>query len=153
MLRIKPQLQHKGGEDVSSFVTTWPGTLTHSKWRTGCLGWTQHGPRRAHEKRVIHMWEQPRIGKNWDLLPWLKYQAAPEVTTIQLTRRWCHLMLSKPQANRTYWTHVHAMLLLVFLTILKNVHLYQVLNGLSTTTWWLYHTLKCILSFYQFYLF
>ncbi len=52
MLGIKPQLQHKGGEDVSSFVTQWPGTLTHSKWRTGCLGWTQHGPRRAHEKCI-----------------------------------------------------------------------------------------------------
>ncbi len=50
MLGIKQQLQHKGGEDVSSFVTMWPGTLNHSKWRTGCLGWTQHGPRRAHNK-------------------------------------------------------------------------------------------------------
>ncbi len=27
------------------------------------------------------------------------------------------------------------------------------LNGLSTTTWWLNHSFKCILSFYQFYLF
>ncbi len=38
MLGINPQLRHKGGEDVSSFVTTSPGMLTHSKWRTGCLG-------------------------------------------------------------------------------------------------------------------
>ncbi len=48
MSGIKPQLRHKGGEDVL-FVTTWPGMSTYSKWRTGCLGWTQHGPRRAHE--------------------------------------------------------------------------------------------------------
>ncbi len=31
MLGIKLQLQHKGGEDVSSFVTTWHGTLTYFK--------------------------------------------------------------------------------------------------------------------------
>ncbi len=31
MLGIKPQLQHKGGEDVASFVTTWPGMLTYFK--------------------------------------------------------------------------------------------------------------------------
>ncbi len=55
MLGIKPQLQHKGGEDVLSFVTTWPGTLTHSKWRTGWLGWTQHGPHRAHEKGSLEV--------------------------------------------------------------------------------------------------
>ncbi len=33
MSGIKPQLRHKGGEDVS-LVSTWPGTSTHSKWRT-----------------------------------------------------------------------------------------------------------------------
>ncbi len=40
-----------------------------------------------------------------------------------------------------------------FLIILKNVHLYQVLNGLSPTTLWLNYSFKCILSFYQFCLF
>ncbi len=56
MSGIKPQLRHKGGErNVSSFVTMWPGTLTHSKWRTGCLGWTQHGPPRAHDNYLV-MW-------------------------------------------------------------------------------------------------
>ncbi len=40
----------------------------------------------------------------------------------------------------------------IFLTILKNVHLYQVLNGLSTPTWRLNHSFMCILSLYQFYL-
>ncbi len=49
MSGIKLQLQHKGGEDVS-FVTTSPEMSTYSKWRTECLGWTQHGPRSAHEK-------------------------------------------------------------------------------------------------------
>ncbi len=29
---------------------------------------------------------------------------------------------------------------------IKNVHLYQVLNGLSTTTWCLNYSFKCILS-------
>ncbi len=42
MSGIKRQLQHKVGEDVS-FVTTLPRTSTYSKWRTRCLGWTQHG--------------------------------------------------------------------------------------------------------------
>ncbi len=49
MSGIMPQLWQKGGEDVSTFVTTWPGMLIHSKWRTGYLEWTQHGPCRAHE--------------------------------------------------------------------------------------------------------
>ncbi len=70
MSGIKPQLQHKGGEDVSWFVIKWPGKLTHSKWRTGCLGWTQHGPPppppRAHENayNVHYKYIQ---NKGWDV--------------------------------------------------------------------------------------
>ncbi len=48
MLVIKPQLQHKGGEDVSSFVTTWPGTLTYFKMENRMPGmnttWAPQGP-------------------------------------------------------------------------------------------------------------
>ncbi len=60
MSGIKPQLRHKVGEDVSSFVNMWPGRLTHSKWRTGCLGWTQHGPHRAHDNRTWRCLQQIR---------------------------------------------------------------------------------------------
>ncbi len=48
MLGIKPQLQHKGGEDVSSFLTTRPGTLTYFKMENRMPGmnitWAPAGP-------------------------------------------------------------------------------------------------------------
>ncbi len=48
MLGIEPQLQHKGGEDVSSFVTMWPGTLTYFKMENRMPGmnttWALQGP-------------------------------------------------------------------------------------------------------------
>ncbi len=48
MLVIKPQLQHKGGEDVSPFVITWPGTLTYFKMENRMPGmnttWAPQGP-------------------------------------------------------------------------------------------------------------
>ncbi len=47
MLIIKPQLQHKGEEDVSSFLTMWPGTLTYFKMENRMPGmnttWAQQG--------------------------------------------------------------------------------------------------------------
>ncbi len=48
MLVIKLQLQHKGGEDVSSFVTMCPGTLTYFKMENRMPGMNTTW---AHEKR------------------------------------------------------------------------------------------------------
>ncbi len=58
MLVIKPQLQHKGGEDISSFVTMWPGTLTYFKMENRMPGmnttWAPKGPWKGHWPQHIH---------------------------------------------------------------------------------------------------